>query len=95
MTVAVVDDLTLDHALVIQTVSAAAVAVAVVVVVTVLPLIAPLALVLDLSGAVLAGLADAVREVHKTDNLLLFRALVIYRQHVEKVSVNLREPKSR
>lgn len=94
MTVAVVDDLTLDHALVIQTVSAAAVAVAVVVV-TVLPLIAPLALVLDLSGAVLAGLADAVREVHKTDNLLLFRALVIYRQHVEKVSVNLREPRSR
>ena len=62
---ALIVDLALDDALVVVVVVVDRVAVAVVVVVAVgagrlLPLLAPVALVGDLAGAVLAGRADAV-----------------------------------
>jgi len=63
-------DLTLDDAVVLI-VDRVAVAV-VVVMIAMVPVVAPLALVGDLAGAVFAGGADAVRQVHETEDILLY-----------------------
>jgi hypothetical protein len=68
---ALIVHLALDDALVLV-VDRVAVAV-VVVVVAMGPVVAPLALVGDLAGAVLAGGADAVRELHEAEDVLLWR----------------------